>query len=503
MMTAPAPAPETFDRKQMAEAVSMPGTGGLAERRVPADEAAKLHGPTWGDEMRTYEFQKRRTVDPDLLKGPAIRVTHGAVRAQERVFDPVVQRFRDPDVELYNRSREENARVGHLNRAHDIQILREQPWNVLTNASRLEGVDQGIDPVTLTHTRARHGRSKMPDTFVDYNILSNLNMEEHHWAPPDERPVAVPKEPRNRKIPAYLQKDYNVVNNRYLHDHEQQLARDKELNKLQATAKFRERNRFNPLTQQYTDGDENLRMRTWEESHKIEAVEKAQAQMPPSIKHRPSAYWNVINHRQANADTLKMIDLAEDERKERYKNRYIVENNLHARDISSDQIENERRLNRMNNERFAEPLRRGYDIVTHDAFQGQGSKPPYLPFTTPAPDVWERVQRSNHVARAKKVEASATASASATQIVEPTTLAADTRSNRSAPAQSTRSMRSEGNRPADAVSNRSRRSERARSERAPSGRGPSGPMVPMLQMPGAPQPPAQAGAGSAVYSQPM
>jgi len=319
-------------------------------------------------------------------------------------------------------------------------------------------------------------------------------MEEHHWAPPDERPVAVPKEPRNRKIPAYLQKDYNVVNNRYLHDHEQQLAKDKELNKLEATAKFRERNRFNPLTQQYTDGDENLRMRGWEESHKIEAVEKAQAQMPPSIKHRPSAYWNVINHRQANADTLKMIDLAEDERKERYKNRYIVENNLHARDISSDQIENERRLNRMNNERFAEPLRRGYDIVTHDPFLGMSSKPPYLPYTTPAPDVWERVQRSNHVARAKN--------ASATQMVEPTTLAApraaDTRSNRSAPARSTRS---EGNRPMDAVSNRSRRSEGARSGPR-SDRGPSGPKVPMLHMPGAPPPPG-VGAGGAVYSQPM
>jgi len=239
-------------------------------------------------------------------------------------------------------------------------------------------------------------------------------------------------------------------------------------------------------------------MRGWEESHKIEAVEKAQAQMPPSIKHRPSAYWNVINHRQANADTLKMIDLAEDERKERYKNRYIVENNLHTRDISSDQIENERRLNRMNNERFAEPLRRGYDIVTHDGFQGQGSKPPYLPYTTPAPDVWERVQRSNHVARAKAAHASM-ASGSATQIVEPTTLAAppaaDTRSNRSAPARSTRS---EGNRPMDAMSNRSRRSEGARSDR-----GPSGPRVPMLHMPGAPPPPPKSGGGGAVYSQPM
>jgi hypothetical protein len=473
-----------------------------------------MHGPTWGDELRAVEHQKRRSVDPDLLKGPAIRVTHGVVRAQERVFDPLVQRFRDPEVELYSRSREENARVGHLNRAHDIQILREQPWNLLTNASRLEGVDQGIDPVTLTHTRARHGRSKMPDTLVDYNIVSNLNMEEHHWAPPDERPVAVPKEPRNRKIPAYLQKDYNVVNNRYLHDHENQLARDKELNKLQATAKYRERNRFNPLTQQYTDGDENLRMRSWEESHKIEAVEQAQAQIPPTSKHRASAYWNVINHRQANADTLKMIDLAEDERKERYKNRYIVENNLHVRDIQSDQIDNERRLNRINHENFAEPLRRGFDIVTGEGFNGQNSKPPYLPFTTPNPDVWERVHRNNPVARAKKAEFSAT--------VEPTTLSAhppsgDGRSQRAPSEKGLRSARSAEAVPRadDMRSNRSRRSQGAysaqsagpRSERS-SQRGyatlpPKAMQVPKLALGSGPPPPPGAGGGGAVYSQPM
>ena len=49
------------------------------------------------------------------------------------------------------------------------------------------------------------------------------------------------------------------------------------------------------------------------------------------------------------------MDLAEDERKERFKNRYLVENNLHSRDISSDQIENERRLNRMAHERSPGP----------------------------------------------------------------------------------------------------------------------------------------------------
>ena len=39
-----------------------------------------------------------------------------------------------------------------------------------------------------------------------------------------------------------------------MHDHEQQLARDKELSKLAATAKYRERNRFNPLSQQSAPG---------------------------------------------------------------------------------------------------------------------------------------------------------------------------------------------------------------------------------------------------------
>ena len=46
-------------------------------------------------------------------------------------------------MEFHSRKREENARTGHLNRAQDVQILREQPWNVITNASRLEGVDGG------------------------------------------------------------------------------------------------------------------------------------------------------------------------------------------------------------------------------------------------------------------------------------------------------------------------------------------------------------------------
>ena len=51
---------------------------------------------------------------------------------QERTFDPVLGRYRDGTVESQQRNAEERERVAHLNRAKDIQILREQPFNILS-----------------------------------------------------------------------------------------------------------------------------------------------------------------------------------------------------------------------------------------------------------------------------------------------------------------------------------------------------------------------------------
>ena len=41
-------------------------------------------------------------------------------------------RYRDGQVESQQRHAEERERVAHLNRAKDIQILREQPFNILS-----------------------------------------------------------------------------------------------------------------------------------------------------------------------------------------------------------------------------------------------------------------------------------------------------------------------------------------------------------------------------------
>lgn len=346
-------------------------------------------GKTWGDELRTYEYKTRRAVDEDLLKGPNVRVTHGFVKQQERAFDPLLQRYRDRPTELGQRIQEESSRVQHLNRAHDIQILREQPYNVVTNESRLEPLHPG-EPLRIGPQRP--ARKKYPDTFTDYNILSNIPMSLHHWAEPGKRPQPAEKAARVREVPAFTQKDYNIINTRYINDHDGKIARDRELNLLEATAKHRARNRYDPVTQIYTDAAEEERMRTFNDVHEVEIVERAQRQIPPTIKNRPTSFYNMINHDVANADMLKWIDLSEDERKERFKNRYIVEHNFHIQDIKHDHIEHTRKLNRVSLDRFEEPIKRGFDIVTNNRFEGNHGQGLSLPYPQKKLTPWERTQ---------------------------------------------------------------------------------------------------------------
>jgi len=68
------------------------------------------------------------------------------------------------------------------------------------------------------------------DTNVNYNILSNKDMADHHYEKPENRP------PRPEEKKAHIKKttttglrDYNVISNRYLELHDEKLKVDQEI----------------------------------------------------------------------------------------------------------------------------------------------------------------------------------------------------------------------------------------------------------------------------------
>lgn len=340
----------------------------------------KLPGGTWSQEIKNYEREKRRVVDQGFVSGPQLRLSGGIVQAQERVFDPLLQRYRDPETEYRQRVAEETARVSHLNRAQDIQILREQPFHVINQTSKLEAIAPGEDPArlggngTLGETqRTKQGRLIYPRSATDYNIMSNLPLAVHHWAPPEDRPQMKDRHPTSRLVPAFAVKDYNIVTNRYLDKHESKASMERKLNILEATQKHMKTGAFDPLTQQFADPRAEATIRTCDHAREVEMVLRAQSRVPPSYKGRESEFFGMISHEAKNKDMLHLYDTLEQERKERFKNRYIVEHNFHAQDIKGDHIREARRLNRVAVERFEEPVKRGYDIIENKPF-GHGPK---------------------------------------------------------------------------------------------------------------------------------
>jgi len=369
-------------------------------------EDFKMPPATWSDDLRSYEREKRRVIDEGLVQGQQMRLPYGHVRAQERTFDPLLQRFRDNGMETKQRQAEDRERIAHLNRAQDTQITHEQPFHILHHESRLNALAPGVDPARLAGgrggslgkmNRTSAATTGFPTTSLDHNIITNLPFEEHHWAPPGERPSMAEKAPRERKVPQWQIKDFNIISNRYVSDHEAKRQAENRVNLVEAAQKYNKQNCFDPLTQQFSDPRVEARVRAGQDAREVEAVVRAQAQVPPSLRARESVHYDVLSHKAHDEDMLQAFDSVQELCKERYKNRYIYEHNLHAQDLKGDHITEARKLNRVAPERFEWDRQRGYDIIENRAF-GHGSKEKKIhePFTQPRLTPWEKIEAPRH-----------------------------------------------------------------------------------------------------------
>jgi hypothetical protein len=242
----------------------------------------------------------------------------------------------------------------------------------------------------------KKGMNVFPDTYqgrVDFNILSNRGFDEHHWAREDERPMPPLKLPRAREVPSFLQREFNIVSNRYGEHHDEKTMRDDQLKKLEFTAKDHARNRFNPVTQTYRNHEEEDRMKHMEAVHAQEIIERKESQQPPMARHRPSAYFNPVNHAFIDEERIKWVDLADDERKLRYRTRYIAEHDAHNRDLAKDHQDQQRRMNTIHFDRYKQQIKRGHDIISNQHFTGRGGEAPFVPYPEEEGSPWQQAMQ--------------------------------------------------------------------------------------------------------------
>jgi hypothetical protein len=81
-------------------------------------------------------------------------------------------------------STEQQSMIDTLAQNKDRALRYEQTYNILNFDNKLKGLEQ----------RENYPKEKPwyfrpeKDTYGDYNIISNINLQEHHFQPPHNRP---------------------------------------------------------------------------------------------------------------------------------------------------------------------------------------------------------------------------------------------------------------------------------------------------------------------------
>lgn len=358
--------------------------GLLAGTTVPESP----RGGSWSHDLQSYEKSKRWAVSPGHFQQPNAGLTTKAILRAERQYDPIVQRFRDPVQERIPQEFERQERLKQVNAAKDRQLSREQPYDLINFASRTIPAEQ---------TPPMHNmQPAMPSTAQEYNIVSNLPFSTHHWNASDRRPYCAARlEPTPRKVLAGNIKDFNIVTNRYLFQHEGKEERDRAVARLDAGARIKKRGCYNPVLQQFDDPRQEEATITHMDEVMCEVRRVNEATQPPTVKGRSTTCYNMVSNEVIDPRRLQQLQDAENARTLRYKARFGLERNNRLDEVKFDDQEQEQRLERIGPQRFEEIVRRGYDVISNRVFgDGPNQQKFYTPRTASktTSNVWDAIR---------------------------------------------------------------------------------------------------------------
>lgn len=348
----------------------------------------------WRSNIQNYAMSKTGL---QFTQQPVKHVRHAEVKQIETMYNPILQCYSNSNVEKQVRNQEKTDFIDTLAKNKDRALRYEQTYDVINFDDKLKGLEneEGY-PKPKVFTKNVVGAGK---TFTEYNIISNLGFNEHHFLPADKRPPP-PQEivQKDKKITTVGLRDYNIITNRYLEFHNEKEEVDKEIERMNAAKKYWKTHDFNPVNIELYDPDkekEFLETRNEEQkNHGKDWVQK----LPKSWKEE-GGLFNPINGRIEDQKRLYERDLKEKNKRKRYELRYDMERNFHKRALGDEERNAQISMNKINVLRFNDTTARGFDILTNKQYNisaDTGSKTIYEPNVKPAPSTWTKIKHSSN-----------------------------------------------------------------------------------------------------------
>ena len=188
---------------------------------------------SWKASLQEYEQEKKWV--PQLPK-PELK-TYSSLAKLEKTYNPILQTYTSKETEASRKHSESQKLIQTLAKNQDQALRYEQTFNIINLENKLKGLEK-VPGYPIEKLPNYKNRKLANTTTADYNIISGFNFADHHFLPPDQRPPRPIEIPKTYQISAVENRDYNIITNRYLQNHEEKTKIDKESYKQESAVKY-------------------------------------------------------------------------------------------------------------------------------------------------------------------------------------------------------------------------------------------------------------------------
>jgi len=283
---------------------------------------------------------------------------------QEKRIDPSY-------VEVLPKRQYRDSRTCQKDRQREYDVLTHQ-WRNDHKEVEMSNQELALDLAAMEVAKERAMRYES-----HYDVINNNKKVTAPKTPPP-KPVYEPEPfvrppPRQTGLSRYYwpnaDKDFHVISNRYLSEHDTQSRRDHDQAINDAATKFAQTSYYNAVQGKMYDPDEEKRFVDARLSAQANHGQSKQSRLPAMIKKREGASYDIIApHVVLNREQMAEMEAFEAEaRKNKGQDKAAFEPGQ-----SQSHINNEARmLNRISHQRFLDETDRGYNILNNQDFKGR------------------------------------------------------------------------------------------------------------------------------------
>ena len=309
----------------------------------------------WAEEINKYYNDKKILKWGYNPKQELVKEKH--VKSQDLVFNPITQKYSDKNIEKELRRQEKSNMINSIAQGYDNELRVIQTFDIINLKDKLNTLKNNSDyPNDIKQYHgAKRKKLNISSGERNYNILSNINLNLHHFDKPENRPL-IKDEINNKKkikLGSFVEyKDYDIISNKYNNFDKEKRELDLKLSIAEISNKYLKSRDYDAIKGIYVDSEKEKKFQE-ELKNKIEKIK--------NIKR--DTIFNPFNNEIYSKEKYDELNQKEKNRIYRYTIKQKMDNYYHQAELKNDIIKNNSLKTKVSYNKFKEIDKRGYDIL--------------------------------------------------------------------------------------------------------------------------------------------